>query len=145
MVCVIDTVQEIAYNTYEVEALELYLLMKWYTNVDVSEYEFDMGEMHDKLVEYQKTIKTICAEDYEITKRLMDRYAETTVKIYNMQHSFSQKAKMSLAGILNGEDIVKTIAESKLLNEEMIDMISKAQKHDEQNVVPFSWAAKKGE
>lgn len=145
MCCVIDTKQEIAYEAFDDIALKFYLMLKWYTNIDVSEYEFDMGVLHDKLAEYKKTIEIICGNDYEITEDIMDRYVTSTINIYTEQHSFAQKAKMSLASILNGEDIVKTLAESKLMNEEMIDIISKAQKHDEQNVVAFPWAAKKGE
>lgn len=147
MVCVIDEKQGLAYEAYDTEALALYMACKYYTNIDVEEYEFDMGVLHDNLIPYFETIKQVCLHDLIIADAMASTYIYRTIEIYNMQNSLSQKAKMSFAGLLNGEDLLKTIAESRVVNEEMIDLLTKAKKQDEQDqsVVVFPWAAKKGE
>lgn len=147
MVCVIDEKQGLAYEAYDTEALSLYMACKYYTNIDVEEYEFDMGALHDNLIPYFETIKQVCLHDLIIADAMASTYIYRTIEIYNMQNSLSQKAKMSFAGLLSGEDLLKTIAESRVVNEEMIDLLTKAKKQDaqDQSVVVFPWAAKKGE
>lgn len=144
-VCVIDEGKGIAFETYDVEALRLYMMLKWYTNIDVSEYDFDMGKLHDLMKDYELAIINICGRDLDIAENMMRRYTYKTIEIYNQQNSLAQKIKTSFAGILTGEDLVSAIAESRTVNEELITLFSKVQKQDElnQNVVMFPWAAKK--
>ena len=144
-VCVIDEEKGIAYETYDIEALRLYMMLKWYTNIDVSEYDFDMGKLHDLMKDYELAIINICGRDLDLAENMMLRYTYKTIEIYNQQNSLAQRIKTSFAGILTGEDLVSAIAESRTVNEELITLFSKVQKQDElnQNVVMFPWAAKK--
>lgn len=94
---------------------------------------------------YIGEIRNRCASDLNRTEEMANRYARRTIEIYNMQNTLSQKVKMSFGAILNNEDIMSVISESRLVNEEMIDLLGKAEKQDKQNIIAFPWAAKKGE
>lgn len=94
---------------------------------------------------YIGEIRNRCASDLSRTEEMANRYARRTIEIYNMQNALSQKIKMSFGTILNNEDIASVISESRLVNEEMIDLLGKAEKQDKQNIITFPWAAKKGE
>ena len=144
-VCVIDEKQELAYRAYDNGPLEIYLFCKYYTNIDVEEFEFDMESLYDAIKPYWHEMKHVCLGDYYDCDGIAETYVFRTIEIYEKQHSLSQKVKMSLSGVLNGEDLIESIAESRLVNEEMIDLLSKAKKQDEQNssIVAFPWAAKK--
>ena len=83
-----------------------------------------------------------------ISDAMASNYTYRTIDIYNQENSLNQKIKMSLGGILNGEDLLKTIAESRMVNEEMIDLLTKAKKQDEaeaKGIVLFPGMAKKSE
>ena len=146
--CVIDVKQGVAYENYDTEALSVYMVCKYYTNIDLKDFELDMGALHDVVVHHMRSIKDVCAQDLFISDSMAYNHTYRTIEIYNQQNSLSQKIKMSLGGILNGEDLIQTIAESRVVNEEMIDLLMKAKKQDEQeakSVVLFPGMAKKGE
>lgn len=144
-VCVIDEKQELAYEMYDVKAVWVYLFCKYYTNIDVEEFELDMDVLYDSLLPYMSDLTGVCVDDYCDAKEIADEYIYRTFEFYDKQHCLGQKIKVALGGILNGEDLLKTIAESRAVNEEMISLLTKAKMQDEQdqNVVMFPWAAKK--
>ena len=146
--CVIDVSKGISYENYDTEALSVYMVCKYYTNIDLKDFELDMGALHDVMVHHMGVIKDVCAQDLYISDAMAFNYTLRTIEIYNMENSLNQKIKMSFGGILNGEDLLKVIAESRVVNEEMIDLLAKAKKQDEaeaQGVVLFPGMAKKGE
>lgn len=146
--CVIDVSKGISYENYDTEALSVYMVCKYYTNIDLKDFELDMGALHDVMVHHMGVIKDVCAQDLYISDAMAFNYTLRTIEIYNMENSLNQKIKMSFGGILNGEDLLKVIAESRVVNEEMIDLLIKAKKQDEaeaQGVVLFPGMAKKGE
>lgn len=148
MTTVIDIEKELAYSTQDDISIKRYVILKWYTNIAMDEYELDLPRMMDETSPYWKEIRAaISDDDIYATYELMSDYCYKTIDIYNDEHSLAQKIKMSLKGILNGEDLIETIAESRFVNEEMINLLTKAREHDEQkqNVVKFPWVAKKGE
>lgn len=148
-ICVIDQENEIAYEAQDVDLVMDYLLCKYYTNIDVEKYDEEIERLHDLVQICRDKLFEICYDDFCIAQKLADRYIEKTIDIYNTQHSLGHKAKMGFAGLLNGGDIFSQISESKMINEELINLLEKARKQDEaekdQSVIIFPWAAKKEE
>lgn len=147
--CAIDDVQEMMYIAFDRRPIEMYLFLKYYTNIDVDEFEADMETLYDAVLPYFNDIQEACYSDYYDCELIAEKYMERAIEIYNAQHSLSQKVKTMLGGLLDVEDIGKLISESKFVNEEMIDLLQKAKVREdhksESNVTVFPWAAKKGE
>lgn len=148
-VCAIDDVQEMMYEAFDDRAIGMYLFLKYYTNIDVEEFETDTESLYDAVLPYMDIVRYPCFNDAIDCECIASKYMERAIEIYNTQHSLSQKIKTMLGGILDVNDIGKLIAESKFVNEEMIDLLQKAKDREDQkeekNVVLFPWAGKKGE
>lgn len=141
--CIIDEAKEIAYKNIDAEIILVFLMFKYYTNVDVSEYEDDIGKFYDHAGEYRYTIFDICMDDMCLTEKMSNNCANRMIDNYNKEHSFGHKLMMSLNGVITGEDIMKRLAESKIINEEMIDILDRAGKPA--NNVEWANFAKKAE
>lgn len=140
---VIDEAQEIAYEVYETDAVKSYLYLKYYTNIDLESFDVGYGEAHDFFMQNLSTFCGISENDFNEAVCFSKIYLERTIEIYRMSHSLEAKAKSSLAGLLN-EDILKVVSESKMLNDELIDLLHRPKQTD--NVTPiFEAFAKKGE
>lgn len=145
--CVIDNDAQIAYGAIEHQKIEDYLVLKYFSNVDVD----DM----DDPFEYAANLKMLIEKDvgnffYENdgnvsdTKWLANTFAEETRTIYNQYHSLGAKIIKSFGGLLNSGDLIKEIAESREISERMIDFVqSKDNALD--NVTLFKQFAKKPE
>lgn len=148
-VCAIDESQELMHEAFDDGAIRVYLLVKYYTNIDADEFEADMETLYDAMLPYMAAVRDVCFNDSIDCECIAARYTERAVEIYNKQHSLAQKIKTMLGGLLDTDDIGKVIAESRFVNEEMIDLLQKAKDRDDQNeeknVVIFPWAGKKGE
>lgn len=148
-VCAIDDVQEMMYEAFDDGSIQSYLLLKYYTNIDVDEFESNMETLYDAVLPYMDVVRDACFDDAIECERTASKYMKRAIEIYNTQHSLSQKIKTMLGGILDVNDIGKLIAESKFVNEEMVDLLQKAKEREDQkeekNVVLFPWAGKKGE
>ena len=148
-VCAIDESQELMHEAFDDGAIRVYLLVKYYTNIDVDEFEADMETLYDAMLPYMDVVRDACFNDFIDCECIASQYTERAVEIYNKQHSLGQKIKTMLGGLLDTDDIGKVIAESRFVNEEMIDLLQKARDREDQkeekNVVIFPWAGKKGE
>lgn len=147
-VCTIDEENEIMYrDNGSNHAVMLYLLCKYYTNINVSKYASDMGRLHDLLCPHMERIADACIEDWGEAKILAYDYADRVENIYNKQHSLEQKVKKSLGSLLAEGDLLQYLARLRPVNEMMIDMLGReAEAKQESKVTPmFAWAAKKGD
>lgn len=138
---VIDDGNEIAYQVYELNAVEYFLFLKYYTNIDTEDFEFEYGKAYEFFVRHKKVFNDICGSDFQDTLFMGMKYLQNTISFYEKTHSLEYKVKHFLGSILN-EDILKIVSESKLLNEELIDLLHKPKRDN--NVVPmFESFAKK--
>lgn len=148
-VCAIDESQELMHEAFDDGAIRVYLLVKYYTNIDVDEFEADMETLYDAMLPYMAAVRDACFNDSIHCECIASQYTDRAIEIYNKQHSLGQKIKTMLGGLLDTDDIGKVIAESRFVNEEMIDLLQKARDREDQkeekNVVIFPWAGKKGE
>lgn len=143
--CVLDEENELIYSNFDGSALNVYLVCKWYTNINLKKYETNMGALVDDLGEGFKDIMNVCGRDAIASIEAGEACARMTRDTYVAQHSLSQKLKMSLKSILSEGDLIEYLSKSTVMNETMIDVLNLARKDNDakDKVVPFSWAAKK--
>lgn len=140
---IIDDEAEIAYRATGENETVHYLMFKYYTNMDVSEYEDDRGAFYDMTYMYYGSIRDII-EDVWLVQEMCDEYIGMVLDVYNREHSIGHKIMKSLAGVITGDDIMKGLSESKIVNEEMIDLIRRANEPAAQdNNIMFHNFAKK--
>ena len=145
--CVIDNDAQIAYNAIEHQKIEDYLVLKYYTNVDVDDHDdpFDYSANLKSLIE-KKLGDYFYENDANMSdaKQLADTFASETIDIYNKYHSLNTKVVKAFGGLLNGGDLVKEIAESRNFSEPILDMMENY-KETSDNVMLFKQFAKKPE
>lgn len=137
---VINEEDKVCYESYKRPLIETFLLTKYYTNVDVSEYESEEG--YEKLYDYltfnelYDPIMEACRVDYwrhvdEIAWRLKD--AATTS--YEKKNSFGYKLEQTFGFLFTGEDLTDQIAAAEDVNGKMIDMFKAVQERDAKNAL----------
>jgi len=137
---VIDESGQISYVSYKRPLLETYLLVKYYTNIDIDDIEDDDGYMKlfDYLVAndlYEKLIMQT-SQDYrghvdEIEWRLRDA-AES---VYEKKNSLGYKLDKAFGFLFTGEDLIDQIAAAENINEKMIDMFKAVRERDTKNAL----------
>ena len=147
---VIDEEKEMAYSTADDTVLLNYLMFKYYTNLDVEDYAHDMGMFFDIVYDYRNEVQNICKEDWYISNEVCFGCSCMLKTVYSQEHSIGHKLMLALKGVLTGEDLMKRLSESKIINEEMIDLIANAKageeaKSAENGPVMFPGFAKKAD
>ena len=144
---VINEEDKVCYESYKRLLIETFLLTKYYTNVDVSEYESEEGykKLYDYLTfnELYDPIMEACRVDHwrhvdEIAWRLKD--AATTS--YEKKNSLGYKLEQTFGFLFTGEDLTDQIAAAEDVNGKMIDMFKAVRERDAKNALMKNSKAK---
>lgn len=142
-VCILDEKASYAYRSPEFQKYEQYYIMEYYTNLDVS--EMDSDSVADLVAPFWNDIYSAIQGDYAITEALANNFVFDTINLYNYTHGLQKKILESFGSILEGGDVVKEVAQSREINEKMIDMLSNANdvSNKQTNITAFSEFAKR--
>lgn len=142
-VCILDEKNGYAYKNPEYSKYRLYYVAEYYTNLDVS--EMDIDDVVNLLSPYQDGIWSAIKEDFAYTKSLAEDFVESTINLYNHKHGLQRKVLESFGSILGNGDIVQSFAQSREINEKMLDVLASAggSADKQANITAFSEFAKK--
>lgn len=142
-VCVLDEKNGYAYKNPEYYKYRLYYIAEYYTNLDVS--EMDVDDVVDLLSPYLDGIWIVIKEDFAYTKSLTEDFVESTINLYNHNHGLQRKVLESFGSILGNGDIVQSFAQSREINEKMLDVLANASgvADKQANITAFSEFAKR--
>lgn len=142
--CVIDTDAQVAYESNEQSKAMNYLKLKYYSNIDVDAQEDPMSYASD-IIGFLGDNVFKGTNVFDATA-LAEWFMVNTIEIYNRYHSLSTKILKSFGAILNSEDLMKEIVESRAVSEKVLDAMQTMNEHDAfENVMLFKQFAKKPE
>lgn len=142
--CVIDTDAQVAYESNEQGKVMNYLKLKYYSNIDVDVQEDSMGYASNIIGLLDKDIFT--GTNVIDATYIAEWFMVNTIEIYNRYNSLGAKIVKSFGAILNSDDLVKEIVESRAVSEKVLDAMQTMNEHDTfENVMLFKQFAKKPE
>lgn len=114
----------VAYRSYNFPVIEKYLMVKYFTDMNVDEMTTlsDWEKLFDEV-----EIDRFRLEGWGLVYEIYDLLFESTKLKHEKTSSLSYKISKMLESVLADEDIVKILAESRDVNEKMIDLIRKAE------------------
>lgn len=123
-----DEKNEVCYFNYKTPLYETYLFVMAYTNllVDYEEIpEHAMEFVFDQLVYtgiYEKMMEVI-EDDLAYVYEIYDRLCESVKTLFDNSHSLSTRVKKSFSSILDGEDMVDTLAKTEEATASMEELL----------------------
>lgn len=128
----------ITYMGFKKNLLERYLMVKYYTNIDVDDLkeEDDYRKLFDYLIynELDAEILKVINEDYNgfVFPMAWD-LVSAAQEVHEKKNSLGYKLNELFGFLFTGEDISEQIASAGELNEKMIDMFKALQERDANN------------
>lgn len=124
----------VAYISYRYDLVKMFLIVQYYTNIDTSDWDTEEGQMalYDYMTSYgdclQNRYEWMCEKeefkhDIEIVEGIFSRMYSALAFKHEHSSTLSYKIGKAFESVLNDQDVVKTLAESREVCEKMIDMI----------------------
>ena len=103
----------------------VYLVVKYYTNVDID--GLSPSEVYDWIINNDawERVEEFVRHDLWEVDEFADQIFINVQDTFNAEHSLSKAVKQSFGFLFNGEDITETLAKSRILSEEMVDIIGR--------------------
>lgn len=124
-----------AYMSYRYEPIRMFLIAEYYTNIDTSDWDTEEGQStifdymtcrenkslsrYDKMCEREEF-----KHDIGIVDSIYSRMYSSLASKHEHTSTLSYKIGKAFESILNDQDIVTALAQSREVSEKMIDMIS---------------------
>ena len=124
----------ITYKSYRYELTRMFLIVEYYTNIDTSDWDTEEGHanLFDYMTRYGDELMSryekMCEnEEFKHDIEIVDSiYSDMSLALsfkYRHTSSLSYKIGKAFESVLNDQDIVKTLAQSREVSEKMIDML----------------------
>lgn len=113
-----------AYDSPLGDAIEKYIRLKYYTNIDMSKYDDYDGlcQMMDDIGEYPiEEFENATQKDWNILYELCWMLQSNAETAFEKEHSLAHRIKTSFGFLLDGKDLTQSLAEAREVNEQMID------------------------
>lgn len=134
---VLDPESGVAYQSYLYEVIFMFLIVKYFTNINVEELDTEDG--HKKLYDYlsnngltDKLTSYICKpenDDLMLINDMYDKIREAISSVYREKNGLAYKIKTSFASVLSSEDLSESLAKSQDVNAKMIDVLGAVMEH----------------
>lgn len=107
------------------DVCELYLILKYYTDVDLEGVEAQ--QVFDWLVGYGAvdTIRNIIDADYSYVETMMWRLSSNVEAEHRARNSLTHAVKTTFGFLFDGRDITETLAESRAVSDKMLDIVGR--------------------
>lgn len=117
----------LVYEAYTAELVLVMCMMKYYTDLDMTEYEGEEGwyTLYD-ILESNGVLDHLygyLAPDLEKVKAVYATLRESAAKTFQHKHSLDFLAKKSFGSLLSTEDITQTIAQASDVNNTMVALL----------------------
>lgn len=127
---VADEENGIVYDSYRIDIEWDYVMVKYYTNIDVdgipTEDMFDYAKRTGLL----ETIKEIAGEDVYLTLSIGDKMAYAVTTAIEKRGSLPYFIKNRMGYLLDAEKTAGVLAQAEDLKEKMIDILGTVKEHD---------------
>ena len=113
-----------AYDSPLRNAIEHFIKLKYYTGLDMSQYEDYDGlcQMMDDIGEHPiKDVLEFIHDDWDELYDMAYDMQLNVERAYEKQHSLEHQIKTSFGFLFDGKDLTQTLAEAREVNEQMID------------------------
>lgn len=136
-----------AYMSYRYDLARMFLIAEYYTNIDTSDWDTEEGRalifdyMTRHYNEFLSRYEKMCEmeefkHDIAIVDGIYSRMYSSLAFKHEHTSSLSYRISKAFESILNDQDIVKTLAQSREVSEKLIDMIGIFNKNKEKTNHP---------
>lgn len=123
-----------AYMSYRYDQTRMFLIVEYYTNIDTSEWNTEDGHaaLFDYMTRYGDELMSryekMCENeafkhDIAIVDSIYSHMYSSLAFKHEHTSTLSYKIGKAFESVLNDQDIVKTLAQSREVSEKMIDML----------------------
>ena len=138
-----------AYMSYRYGLARMFLIAEYYTNIDTSDWDTEEGRalIFDYMTRYGDELMShyekMCeSEEFMHDIEIVDGIFNLMYKAITLKHgqtsSLSYRIGKVFNSVLDDDDIVKTLAESREVSEKLIDMIGIFNKAKAEKDIPAS-------
>lgn len=143
---VFDEEAGIAYEAYNAELIRAFLILKYYTDMDLAEYDNPEGRcsVHDALASHGlwREIMEIVDLDMDDVDVIAYKLGSSARRSFEEKHSLSRMLMKTFGALLGTEDLTQTVAKAEALNSKLIDMLAAVQKQPAANTGGLKLAKK---
>lgn len=131
---VFDEDAGLVYEGYTSELILVVLMVKYYTDLDVSAYEGEEGwyQLYD-LLESHGVLDQLYLElaaDLGLVKEVYRQIKKAATKTFEKKHSLDYLMSKSFGSLLGTEDIMTSVAQAEGVNTRMIDLLEAFQQRE---------------
>lgn len=129
-----DQKNEITYLSYKDYLVQMYLIVKYYTNI--LEPQFSDSQAFYMFADYiistgvYKSIMQVIHDDYEYTERIFNDVKQSMMCQIKNKYDVLSALKKSFGFLFTGQDITQTLAKTSELNNQMVNIMSEYMKHN---------------
>ena len=126
-----------AYDSFEWETIEKYLVAKYYTNIETE--EVNPRDVADFLCNNEIGEKIFGAiyNDYQDTYEMAVRMRRSVITTFDDDRSIAKAIRTSFGFLFNGEDVTESLAKAEIMKDTIYNAISalrEKEKEDSENV-----------
>lgn len=143
---VFDEEAGIAYEAYNAELIRAFLILKYYTDLELSAYDNPEGRaaIHDALASHGlwREVMDIVDFDVDNVDMIAFKLGSSARRSFEEKHSLAHMLMKTFGALLGNEDLTQTIAKAESLNGKLIDMLVAVQKQPTANTGGLQLAKK---
>ena len=143
---VFDEEAGIAYEAYNAELIRAFLILRYYTELELTEYDNPEGRsaVYDALASHGlwREIMDIVDMDMDDVDVIAFKLGSSARRSFEEKHSLSRMIMKTFASLLGSEDLAQTVAKAEVLNGKLIDMLAAVQKQPAANTGGLKLAKK---
>ena len=121
----------IAYEGYNAELLRAFLILVYYTDLDLADYDTMEGRqlVYDALSSHGlwDNILQIVNEDMRVVAAICTQLTEASKRNFEHKQTMEYKLRKVFDSLLGTENLVETIAKAEGLNSKLIDLMGAMQ------------------
>ena len=130
-VMVFDEESGVAYEGYNAELMRAFLILVYYTDLDLADYDTQEGRqlIYDVLASNKlwDKILGIVGEDMQVVASICMQLEEASRRNFERKQSMDYKLGKVFESLLGTENLVETIAKAEGLNSKLIDLLGAMQ------------------
>lgn len=143
---VFDEETGIAYEAYNAELIRTFLILKYYTDLELSKYDNPDGRaaIHDALASHGLWHEVMDIVDFDVDNvdMIALKLGSSARRCFEEKHSLTHMLMKTFGTLLGNEDLTQTITKAETLNGKLIDMLAAVQKQPTANTGGLQLAKK---
>ena len=122
---VLDEDLGVAYSNYMCDWYDDFIMVKYYTNADLSKYEdTEIYDFVDDLDQNDMAkLRELADVQYSEVTDMECRLVNNVKRVFESEHSLSGRIMKSFGFLLDGRDLTESLAEAQKINEQMLEHV----------------------